>query len=122
MFYESDTEKEALLQAAAHKWEKGEIECRVPVRTGKKITLKGMARIIDVFQVLSVYASTHPRKTLFLRVTDNDLPSNNGYYRIMNGRAFRTGAGIHKTDHDMNIEELTQLLFENPGFISLMLD
>lgn len=122
LFYESDTEKEALLQAAAHKWEKGEIECRVPVRTGKKITLKGMARIIDVFQVLSVYASTHPRKTLFLRVTDNDLPSNNGYYRIMNGRAFRTGAGIHKTDHDMNIEELTQLLFENPGFISLMLD
>lgn len=122
LLYESDDEKEALLQAAAHKWGKGEIECRVPVRDGRKRTPKGMARIIDVFQVLSVYASTHPRKTLFIRVNDSDIPSNSGYYRLMNGRVFRTGAGIHQTDHDTDIGELTQLLFENPGYISLMLD
>ena len=122
LLYENDSEKEALLQATAHRWEKGEIECRVTALPGKKIIPKGMARIIDVFQVLSVYASTHPRKTLFLRVNDNDIPSNNGYYRIMNGQAFRTGAGIHKTDHDISIGELTQLLFETPGYISLMLD
>lgn len=81
-----------------------------------------MARIIDVPQALSVYASTHPRKTLFLQIEDPDIPSNNGYYRLMNGHVFRTGAGIHKTDHHLHIGELTQLLFENPGYISLMLE
>lgn len=122
LLYENDNEKEALLQAAAHKWEKGEIECRIPVGNGKKITPKGMTRIIDVPQVLSVYAATHPRKTLFLQINDPDIPSNNGYYRLMNGRVFRTGAGIHKTDYNLNIGELTHLLFEHPGHISLMLE
>lgn len=122
LLFEGEEEKEALLQAAAYKWEKGEIECRVPVISGRKQKIRGMARIIDAFQVLSIYASTHPRKTFFLRLNDPDLPSNNGYYRIMNGRVFRTGSGIHKTDYDLNIRELTQMLFENPGFISLMLD
>ncbi len=122
LLYESDSGKEALLQAAAHKWGKGEIECRVPVGSGRKAAPKGMARIIDAFQVLSVYASTHPRKTLFLRINDPDIPSNNGYYRLMNGRTFRTGAGIHKTDHDLDIGELTRMLFALPSHISLMLE
>lgn len=119
---ESELEKEALLQAAAHKWGKGEIECRVPAGSGRKTTPKGMARIIDAPQVLSVYASVHPRKTLFLQINDPDIPSNNGYYRLMNGRAFRTGSGIHKTDYNLSIGELTRMLFESPGHISLMLD
>lgn len=122
LLYGHDDEKEALLQAAAHRWEKGEIECRVPAIPGKKTITRGMARIIDVPQALSVYASTHPRKTLFLQIEDPDIPSNNGYYRLMNGHVFRTGAGIHKTDHHLHIGELTQLLFENPGYISLMLE
>lgn len=122
LLFENVEDKEALLQAAAYKWEKGEIECRIPVTSIKKQKKRGMARIIDAFQVLSIYASTHPRKTFFLHLSDPGIPSNNGYYRVMNGRVFRTGAGVNKTDYDLNIRELTEMLFENPGFLSLMLD
>ncbi|WP_251620524.1 GNAT family N-acetyltransferase [Odoribacter lunatus] len=122
LLYDGEEEKEALLQTAAYHWGKSEIECRVPVTPGKQQIQKGMARVINVFQTLSVYAATHPQKTRFLHVNDPFIPANTGYYRITNGKAFRTGKGINKTDYDLNIRELTQILFEKPGFISLMLE
>lgn len=119
---ESEEIKEALLQAAAYKWGKNEIECKTPAGMSPKQKVIGMARIIDARQVLAIYASTHPKKTFFLHLNDPELPSNNGYYRIMNGKVFRTGSGVNKPDYTLNIRELTQILFETPAFISLMLD
>lgn len=116
-----EDEKSALLQTAATLWNKGEIECKIPPRPGN-MQKRGMLRIIDAKQVLDVYAALHPHKSLLLQLTDEQLPSNNGYYRIRNGKVFRTGAGIHKPNLQLRIRELAELIVETPIFISLMLD
>ncbi|WP_298612336.1 enhanced intracellular survival protein Eis [uncultured Odoribacter sp.] len=118
---DSEEEKSALLNTAADQWNKGEIELKTPPRPGHSVR-RGMARIIDALQVLKIYAQTHPRRSLLLRLTDEILPSNNGFYRLKNGLAFRTGSGVKRPDLILDIRELTQMVFNYPAFISLMLD
>lgn len=121
LLYDSDEEKSALLHTISCKWGKREIDSRKP-GDSPRTSPRGMARIIDARQVLNLYAASHPRKSFRLKLTDPDIPANNGYYRIRNGKSFATGAGIHKADFELSIRELTTMLFDQPAFMSLMLD
>lgn len=121
LLYQGEEEKSALLSTAAAIWGKNEIECKTPPRSGHSIR-RGMIRLIDARQALEIYAATHPRKSLLLHLTDSLLPSNTGYYRLKNGQCFPTGSGVQLPDLKVNNEELTQILFAQPAFISLMLD
>lgn len=119
--YSTEEAHNNLLHAIANEWGKNEIACRYPPGSGKN-SKRGMARIIDAPQVLSLYAATQPQKSLLLRLTDEAVPSNSGYYRITNGKCFNTGPGVGKTDLDLSVAELTRFLFAQPAFVSLMLD
>ncbi len=121
LLYDSEEEKSALLHTISCEWGKREIDNRKPVESSRTIQ-RGMARIIDACQVLNLYAASHPYKSFRLKLTDPDIPANNGYYRIRNGKNFVTGMGIHKVDFELSIQELTTMLFEQPAFMSLMLD
>lgn len=121
LLYDSEEEKSALLNTAARYWHKNEIESKVPPRSGHT-TRRGMARIIDAQQVLGIYAAAHPGQTVLLYLSDKFLPSNTGYYRLKNGKVFRTGSGVQRPDLSVDIHELTQMLFCYPAYISLMLD
>lgn len=121
LLYDSEEEKSGLLHTAACHWGKSEIECKIPPVPPKTVK-RGMARIIDAYQVLHLYAITHPRKSFLLNLNDPVLPFNNGYYRIRNGKCFRTGSGINKPDFQMDTCKLTEMLFDNPAFMSLMMD
>lgn len=118
---DSEEEKSALLNTAADQWNKSEIELKTPPRPSHTIR-RGMARIIDALQVLRIYAQTHPRRTLLLQLTDEQLPSNNGFYHLKNGVVSRTSSEIPHPDLKLDIRELTRLVFHYPAFISLMLD
>lgn len=121
LMYEGEEDKSALLNTAAAFWDKGEIECKTPPRSGHSAR-RGMARIIDAYQMLCLYAAAHPRKSLLLHLKDEGLLSNTGYYRLKNGLCFRTGSGVQRPDLKLDIGELARLVFEQPAFLSLMLD
>lgn len=121
LLYDSEEEKSALLNTAAGIWHTNEISCKVPARSGHS-SRRGMVRIIDARQVLGIYAANHPHQSVLLFLSDKQLPFNNGYYRLKNGQVFRTGAGVQRPDLSLDIQELTQLVFHYPAYISLMLD
>lgn len=83
----------------------------------------GMARIINAFTFLSLYAEKHPQEEKIIRLADKDIPLNEGYYQIKNGRCTHSPEFTGTTDREMNIMELTQefLESENP-YMSLMLN
>ncbi|EHP46850.1 GNAT family N-acetyltransferase [Odoribacter laneus] len=118
---DSEDEKSALLNTVADQWNKSEIELKTPPRSGHTIR-RGMARMIDTLQVLGIYAQTHPHRTILLQLTDEIVPSNSGFYRLKNGSVFRTDSEIQRPDLQLDIRELTQMVFNYPAFISLMLD
>lgn len=118
---DSEEEKSALLNTVADQWNKSEIELKTPPRSGHTIR-RGMARMIDTLQVLGIYAQTHPHRTILLQLTDEIVPSNSGFYRLKNGAVFRTDSEVQRPDLQLDIRELTQMVFNYPAFISLMLD
>lgn len=73
--------------------------------------IQGMIRVINAHKALCLYAQHHPEAHCVLRVQDDhDIPMNNAYYILKNGR-------VKKTDEpDVNarrlrIEELPNFLF-----------
>lgn len=72
----------------------------------------GMARIVHAPAVLRRYASMHPELTLAFRLTDKQLPVNNGYYYLRGGHC-ATSAEPLPVDHlSLTIGELTRRIFE----------
>jgi predicted acetyltransferase len=50
----------------------------------------GMARIIDAYKVLSMWAAVNPERRLIIHLSDPLLTNNNGSYIIENGKCFKT--------------------------------
>lgn len=83
----------------------------------------GMARIISVKEMLSLYAETHPSARLYCHVDGDDaIPENNGYYALEQGQCI-LGKQSGKEYVPYTIESLTQKLFETEWpYMSLMLN
>lgn len=132
--YDSEEVKQALLWGVMTYLDAAEICCRA-LPAGKDDEHRGMARILDVEQILKLYAIRYPEQHFVLKVTDEQIPENTGIYIIGEGDCSRKD-----TDNavvELNVQELTQLVFgyypeRFPGlasrfkacnpFISLMLD
>lgn len=83
----------------------------------------GMARIINAKEVLQLYAATFPELIMRFELTDNQLPINNGYYHIQEGKCEFSTERLPEVSIRMSISELTnELLQPLHPYMSLMLD
>ncbi|MDL2251389.1 GNAT family N-acetyltransferase [Odoribacter sp. OttesenSCG-928-J03] len=119
---DSIEEKQVLLTAAACIWENPCIKYKDIAQSSLPILKGGMARIINAKKVLDIYASKFPEQTGTVRLTDNILPSNNGYYQLSEGKCIFSEYSDLPVDYKFTIRELTEKLFPNPAYMSLMLD
>lgn len=83
----------------------------------------GMARIINVKEVLQIYASAYPEDEMQLEVSDKQLSVNNGYYYLSKGKCRYSTERMPGAHISMNISELTERILNklNP-YMSLMLN
>lgn len=83
----------------------------------------GMIRIIRARKVLQLYAASHPDSDLSIHLTDNDLPANNGYYRLHQGKCTYSPRQLPGAHEPLTIVQLAGKLFapEQP-YMSLMLN
>lgn len=132
--FDTEDVKQALLSGVMAHLDAAEIQCR-SLPTGKNDEHRGMARILDVEQVLQLYAVRYPEQHFVLKVTDEQIPENTGIYIVGKGACSRETSGEFAVE--LTVQELTRLLFGYyprcfPGlhsrfksfhpFISLMLD
>lgn len=132
--YDSEEVKQALLWGVMTHLDAAEIFCRA-LPAGKGDEHRGMARILDVEQLLRLYTIRYPEQHFALKVTDEQIPENTGIYVIGEGACSRKNTG--NATVELTVQELTQLMFgyypeRFPGlashfkachpFISLMLD
>ncbi len=83
----------------------------------------GMARVLDVFGMLRLWAQHHPTESWCLQVEgDASIPENNGCFTVESGRCLRGRLPEHNYQR-YTIAELTQALLASEGaYMSLMLN
>ena len=83
----------------------------------------GMARIINVKEVLRIYASAFPEDEMQLAVSDKQLSVNNDYYYLYKGKCRYSTERMPGTHISMNISELTERILKRlHPYMSLMLN
>lgn len=83
----------------------------------------GMARIIHAKEVLQLYAVAFPKDEMRLKLSDEQLPENNGYYYLREGACIFSIAPLPGTHIPMNISELTNRIFQSlQPYMSLMMN
>ena len=73
--YDSEDVKRVALWGVMKYLDAAEIYCRV-LPAGKADEHRGMARVLDVEQMLRLYAVNNPEQDLVLKVTDDWIPEN----------------------------------------------
>mgnify|MGYP001776753411 CR=1 FL=1 len=114
-----------LLDSLCHTVQASELTLLLPPSEGdgSEVRPLGMARIVDVRDVLHLYAAAHPEAELNLEVTDEQLAANNGYYYLNNGKCMESDRRLPGRHLSLSIGELTQLLLEPARpYMSLMLN
>lgn len=118
--YDDDIARDALIAGIAKHY--GHAEVDIIDTTATQGDYLGMARIINVENMLATYANLHPEKHCVLDITDPLLTENNGCYELRDGKCRRiTLTPIEAERH--SIATLTDLIFaqENP-LMSLMMN
>lgn len=83
----------------------------------------GMARIIRVKEVLQLYASAFPEQEMLLKVSDEQLPENNGYYHLHKGICTFSSESLPGIYTSIDISELTELILQPlRPYMSLMMN
>lgn len=101
---------------------------------GRRLTPRGMMRIVNPMMALQAVAASHPDLSLAIRLTDQLMPINSHTYIISGGECTVDDDYTGKTDFDIDANILCRIMFssaaigEITGFpsirphISLMLD
>lgn len=93
-----------------------------PMHSHKQLTL-GMARIIDAKAILQLYATLYPEDELSIKLTDEQLPMNNGYYHLCNGRCMVNREYLSGKHIELTIGKLCEKVFSPlQPYMSLMLN
>lgn len=83
----------------------------------------GMARIINVKEVLQLYAACFPKDEMQIEVSDKQLSTNNGYYYLNNGKCMNSAKRLPGSHLALTIGELTEKVFAaSSPYMSLMLN
>lgn len=83
----------------------------------------GMARIINARAILLFYAAAHPGKKLSIKLTDEQLSFNNGFYYIDKGLCTFSKSPQENEHLELTVRELGELIFDEARlYMSLMLE
>lgn len=121
MFADNNVVKDSLIKEASLIFQMDKIACmQLPLIDQRCL---GMARVLQVEKMLSLYATKYPSAEWSLRVEgDEAIPENNDFYTVSNGKCVR-GYLKNQVYHPCTINQLTRLLFakETP-YMSLMIN
>lgn len=81
----------------------------------------GMARIINVYELLSAYARSNKNLRYVVSITDDLILENNASFFICDGTCTKR-THSQKEIKTITIEELTAIFFGNKAYMNLMLD
>ncbi|MDD3479468.1 MAG: GNAT family N-acetyltransferase [Paludibacteraceae bacterium] len=117
---ESPAERVALLREVGLRYRLQTVTCVVePVSAAKKPF--GMLRVISAEKLLKLYAATHFDCSMTINLLDEELPENNGCYKLSQGMCVKSE--VTQEMPVWTIQQLTAFLFENAQpHVSLMLD
>lgn len=83
----------------------------------------GMARVIHAETMLRLYAAAHPEVELSFCLTDEQLPLNNGYYRVKDGKCEKSVKRLPGSCPTVSVGELAERMLAGEGaYMSLMMD
>lgn len=88
IIYDSPEDKSQLLQSFNRIWPDTEIQYH-SLPEGPHTRRYGMARITDAEAMLQHFARQHPGTSFTLKIHDPQLPANNGYFVLENGKCTR---------------------------------
>lgn len=121
----SSKSRNQLLQAICRQENADELEVILPPSEAptQPVTSLGMARILNVEQLLQLHAVSHPEWEMNIELIDSELPDNNGYYHIERGECQKGGRQSAVRYQQLSISELGKMLLpaEQP-YMSLMLN
>lgn len=119
---DAEVEKQ-LLNEAFDLYRPQKIDVISPCSEGDTPRPLGMARVIDAKTILDIYAATYPEEKTVLRLTDNEIPANNGYYHIANGKCTYSDKKMAEYPCEVSAKELTIMVFHSlRPYMSLMLN
>jgi predicted acetyltransferase len=124
LFSENPETENELLRQAAITYGCTEIIVIMPpvAETPERFPL-GMVRIIDVEKMLSVFASVHLEIEITIRLHDNVLSFNDGYYCLQNGKCVKGEMNMQKAFVSLSISELAEKVFTGvQPYMGLMLN
>jgi predicted acetyltransferase len=108
IFTDSEMARKQLLHFVMKNYKKN-IYLYEPASNNKKNTTNGMARIINVEKALQIYAFFYKQLNITIKVQDNQIVENNGFFCLYKGNCSRKHDNYF--DIEVNINLLTQLLF-----------
>ena len=117
--------KQSLLHVIREYADNKKINQLLPPCSTLPIHALGMARIIHVKEVLRIYASAFPEKEMQLQIWDEQLPDNNGYYKLHKGICIFS---VHPASDTcayerVSINDISSRIFESlHPYMSLMLN
>lgn len=122
-FAENKLIKDNLLHEAARYYNKQKISrFELPDHSAEEKPF-GMARIIDAKMILHLYAAKHPEENMVIKLTDEQLPFNDGYYHLNHGVCTFTEKPREAEYTEFTTQQLSAYLFERIRlYMSLMLE
>lgn len=112
-----------LLQRICEKAGIPSVEILLPPAGNANSSPLGMARIINAKEILQLYAAAHPEVELNIRLSDEQVSANNGYYYLNNGKCMNSAKRLPGSHLALTIGELTEKIFAPLSpYMSLMLN
>lgn len=107
ILYTNDGVKQELIKKTFELINKDKIQINFPSKSKKSYGL-GMARVINVNDMLKIYAKNNPLKKFTVKIQDNIIKENNHIYTVENSKI--TVDTVDKYDFLMNIKEFTEFI------------
>lgn len=121
LFADNNVVRDSLMKTASQVYQTEEVACKqLPLSNPQSL---GMARVLQVEKMLSLFAAKYPSVEWNLRVEgDEAIPENNDFFTVAKGKCTRGRLKDH-VYHPCTINQLTRLLFakETP-YMSLMIN
>jgi len=105
---ENENYRQYFLSKLTQKFKNQSIFLYSPVVESSNAVVLGMARIVNVFKLMQLFAKVHPHLEFSVKVGDEHLLENNVTLSVSNGRVTIITSQI--VDFELTIEKLTQIL------------
>lgn len=88
--------------------------------TGRRLRSRGMGRIVNAAECLSIIAGAYPSYRARIRVTDPLIDANNHTFAISDGECRIDDTASRRPDFDVTIDVLTRMVFSSPAIGNLL--